>query len=403
MESNAQTASASIDTIEQKIIAMDIWHLALPVNSRRDHGIGTVADKIEVVIVKLTAENGQTGYGEASPWSVFTGTPEGNFAALDRYLKPLVIGAKLADLCNIMKKAQRQIVHCSEAKAALETALYDLAGRILEKPVWALLAEKGDNKIRSKYRSEIPLSVSLANPEFDEDLKLVERLQADRVNIVKIKTGFKGHDFDQMRVEKLRQLYPDLDIRIDYNQGLDSADAMVCVMGLDQFNPTFIEQPVVAHDFDTMAALKKATKSKLLADESVFGPEDLKRAIAEEICDGVSVKIMKSGGMSRGMQVSQIAQEHDLPAYGGDMFETGIAHLAGVHMIAVCPNISLGCEFYHATYYLVEDLLADPFPILKGKVQIPNGPGLGIDVNPDMLEKYSITHVRHTESRGACQ
>ena len=373
-----------INTIEQKIIAMDVWHLAIPVNSRRDHGIGTVEDKVEVVIVRLTAEDGLLGYGEASPWSVFTGTPEANFAALDRYFRPLVVGSRVGDLENTMETAQRRVVHCTEAKAALETALLDLAGQITGKPIWALLGEQ--------CRKEIPLSVSLANPDFKQDLALVERLQDDGVNIVKIKTGFKDHAFDLMRLQRLRSDYPNLTIRIDYNQGLKSKDALSSVCEIDQFNPSFIEQPVVAHDFDTMARLKKATSAPLLADESVFGPEDMRRAIAEEICDGVSVKIMKSGGLKRGIEIAQMASDNGLPAYGGDMFETGIAHLAGVHMIAVSPNISLGCEFYHATYYLLEDLLAEPFPINSGKVQVPDAPGLGISVDPDRLEKYTVNH-----------
>ena len=75
----------------------------------------------------------------------------------------------------------------------------------------------------------------------------------------------------------------------------------------------------------------------MLADESVFGPEDLARATRERICDGVSIKIMKSGGLERGLAVSSGAAQAGLPAYGGDMFESGIAHLGGTHMIAVAP------------------------------------------------------------------
>ncbi len=118
----------------------------------------------------------------------------------------------------------------------------------------------------------------------------------------------------------------------------------------------------------------------------------MKRAIQEQICNAVSVKVMKSGGMMRGIEISEITDDSNLPAYGGDMFETGLAHLAGVHMIAVRPNISLGCEFYHSTYYLVEDLLAEPLPISAGKVQIPDTPGLGLELGPDRLKKFAIRY-----------
>ena len=74
------------------------------------------------------------------------------------------------------------------------------------------------------------------------------------------------------------------------------------------------------------------------------------------------------------------------------VFETGLAHLAGVHMIACAPNISLGCEFYHATYYLNEDLLDAPFPIENGEVIVPNSPGLGIQVESTRLDKFALVH-----------
>jgi len=374
----------AVAALDETIVAMDVWHVALPVNSRRDHGIGTVADTIECVIVRLTSESGGTGFGEASPWSVFTGTPEASFAALDRYFRPLVIGTRLGDFERVIALAQRTVVHCTEAKAALEAAWLDLAGKLVSKPVWALLGEQ--------CRTEVPLSVSLANPDFDADIVLVDRLLNDGVGIVKLKTGFRDHAFDVMRLERLKADYPQLTVRVDYNQGLDRDAALQAVPEIDQLEPDFIEQPVIAHDYETMKQLRDMTNAPLLADESVFGPEDVHRAVREEICDGISVKIMKSGGMVRGMEVAKVAARAGLPAYGGDMFETGLAHLAGLHMIAVSPNISLGCEFYHATYYLVDDLLEEPFPIKSGNVQVPDGPGLGMTVNEDMLNHFAIRH-----------
>ncbi len=368
--------------IEEKIVAMDLWHLALPVNARRDHGIGTVADNIEVVVVRLTGESGTSGFGEASPWSVFTGTPEANFAGLDRYLRPAIVGSRIGDWRQTIEHCNRLVVHCFEAKAALETAFLDLAGRLLHQPAWALLGKK--------CRDTIPLSVSIANPNFDQDLDLIARIYDDGVRIVKFKTGFKDHAFDMMRVERVMKDYPDLRIRIDYNQGLEVDDAMARVLDIDSLKPDFIEQPVRAHEFAMMARLRERTTAPLLADESVFGPEDMQRALRESICDGVSIKIMKSGGQTRAMDVANLAAAGGLPAYGGDMFETGVAHLAGVHMIAVTPAISLGCEFYQASYYLVDDLLSQPFPLADGQVSVPTGPGLGFAVDEEKLSRFAV-------------
>jgi muconate cycloisomerase len=76
------------------------------------------------------------------------------------------------------------------------------------------------------------------------------------------------------------------------------------------------------------------------------------------------------------------------------MFETGIAHLAGTHMIAATPNISLGCEFYQAKYFLERDLLAEPFPIENGRVIVPRTPGLGVKVDEDRVKHYAVERLK---------
>lgn len=366
--------------LEPKITDLKLWHLSLPVNARRDHGIGSVEHAVDIVVVRLTAEGGEEGYGEASPWVVFTGSAEASYAALDRYIRPLVIGRSVNDHATLMEQARHAVAHCTEAKAALDTALFDLRARIAGVPVWALLG--------GRCRDRIALSCSIADPDFDKDLALMTRLQADGVRIIKVKTGFKDHAFDMMRLDRLRSDFPEFDIRVDYNQGLHHDEAMGRVKDIAQFAPTFIEQPVKAHLHDLMARIRDSIDVPLLADESIFGPEDMTRL--EGIADGVSIKIMKSGGLTRAQTVARMAAANGLSAYGGDMFEAGLAHLAGAHMIAATPEITLGCEFYQASYFLREDILAEPFPVEEGYVIVPNGPGLGHEINLDALERYAV-------------
>ena len=368
--------------LAQRIVGFDLWHLSLPVVSRREHGSGTVHRACEILVLRLTAEGGAEGFGEASPWVVFTGSPEASYAALDRYLRPLVVGRPLAEREAIMAEALTAVAHCTEAKAALECALLDLEGRLLGKPVWALLG--------SKRRDRIPLSCSLANPDFEADLALVERLEADGVRIVKLKTGFRDHAFDLMRLERLAVAHPDLKVRVDYNQGLAPEAALDQLRDVASFVPCFIEQPVRAHHYALMAEIRAAVEVPLLADESVFGPEDMARAVREGICDGVSVKVMKAGGPTRAREVARMAGAAGLSAYGGDMFESGLAHAAGAHLVAASPEIGLGCEFYQARYYLEEDILEEPFPIEAGAVVVPEGPGLGVRPDLERLRRHAL-------------
>ena len=372
-----------MDALSQTITGFETWHLALPVTSTRDHGIGRVEGTCEIIILALTAEGGEIGYGEASPWAVFTGSPEASLAALERYIKPHVLGRKLADRAAIMQDAALAVAHCTEAKAALETALLDLTGRVLGTPMHALIG--------GRKRHSIPLSVSLADPDFDKDRALLDRLREDGVRMVKLKTGFKDHAYDILRLEALSQDYPEFRVRVDFNQGLTPDDALARTRDLAAFEPDFIEQPVRAHHFDLMAEIRAAIDVPLLADESVFGPEDMARAAQMRICDGVSIKIMKAGGLSRAQTVARMAASHGMTAYGGDMFEAGIAHLAGTHMIAATPEITLGCEFYQAKYYLAEDILEEPMIYDGGTIPVPTGAGLGHRPDRNKLDHYRVT------------
>ena len=145
-----------------------------------------------------------------------------------------------------------------------------------------------------------------------------------------------------------------------------------------------------AEQLAALAAITAALDTPVMADESVFTPADALKVSAGRIADLISIKAQKSGGMLRAREIAAIAAAGGLACYGGDMFETGIACTAGTHLIAATPNISLGCEFYQPNFYLVEDLLAEPFPVKNGKVQLPKGPGLGITVDEDRLARYRV-------------
>lgn len=371
----------SYSLLEECITDVDVWYCKLPVNSKRDHGIGSIQNTIDVVIVRIQTESGASGFGEASPWPVFTGTAESAVASLKSYFAPLLIGKKMSDASSLMRQCEAAVVHNTNAKAAIETALLDLKGKLLSLPVHALLG--------GRVRESIPLSVSIANPDFESDKLLAERIYNDGIRIVKLKTGFASHEFDVMRIEWLQKHYPDFLVRVDYNQGLQPFGAKKILRDIDCMNVGFIEQPVPAKYFACLYELRSALKTPLMVDESVFSPADMTRAINEKICDAVSVKIMKSGGLSRAQEIAAIAESAGLPAYGGDMFESGLAHMAGVHMIASTPNISLGCEFYQARYYLNQDILTEPFAIENGEVPVPDSPGLGISVDLSVVDRFA--------------
>jgi len=368
-------------TVHDRITRMQVFVARMPVTSRRSHGIGDTSDEIRNVFVRLETQSGAAGWGEAAPWPAFAGTAEASAAALDSYLRPLVIDADPRKISAIMARADKVLKGHADAKAGLETALFDLLGRINGIAVAELLG--------GRCCDSVPLSVSLANPDFDADLKLCERIHGDGVRIFKLKTGFAGHDFDLMRLRALRDQFSDVDLRVDYNQGLTPFEAWPRLKDIEAYSPSFIEQPVEAQHRAAMAELKRRLDTPLIADESIFSPEEAFSGAAQGIADGVSIKIFKSGGLRKAQTVARIAHAAGMAAYGGDMMETGLAHLAGLHMVAATPEITLGCEFYQDTYYFTEGILNEPMPISDGMVHVPDGPGLGITINEKRLAELT--------------
>jgi muconate cycloisomerase len=367
--------------LDLRISAVTVFTVRLPVRAVHSHGIGDFAASTNIIL-RLDTDAGITGWGEAAPWTVFTGSPEASAAALDVHLRPLLLGADPFRIEALLAQADRTVVHCTEAKAAMEMALFDIVGKALGTPVCNLLG--------GRVRDEIPLSFSIANPDFAQDLDLARQLYADGIRLFKVKTGFAEHAEDIRRLEQLREALPaDVELRVDYNQGMEPWDAIRRLRDIETFRPTFIEQPVPADQLAALAAITAALDTPIMADECVFSPADALRVVAGHVADLISIKIQKSGGMLRAREIAAIAEAGGLACYGGDMFETGIACTAGAHMIAATPNISLGCEFYQPNYYLTEDLLSQRFAVRDGKVQVPTGPGLGIEVDEDRLRHYA--------------
>jgi muconate cycloisomerase len=354
-----------------------------PLKMARKHGVGDIADTLPGVIVSLHTDDGLTGWGEAAPWSVFSGTAEAAVAALDVYLRPLVIGRSPAEAARILAQADRTIVGHPEAKMALDMALHDLRGQMAGLPVAELLG--------GVVRRSIPLSVSIANPDFDADLDFARARLAEGVRLFKVKTGFSTHAEDLRRLERLATILPaDASLRIDYNQGLEAVDAIRTLRDVEAFRPAFIEQPVARERRDAMAEIARALDTPILADESVFSPEEAVECARARFADAISIKLMKAGSFAKAKAIAAIAAAAGMPCYGGTMYEAGIALTAGIHFAAATGAMTLGAEYYTAAFVLGTEILKEPVRLQDGASWLPEGPGLGIAVDEVALESVTV-------------
>jgi muconate cycloisomerase len=364
----------STETIER----IRIFLIESPIKMQRQQGVGDVKGTVKRVLVELTSSSGIVGWGEAAPWEVFTGTAEAAVAALDIYLRPLVIGARVDRIRALTLQMKKALVGHGEAKLAVETAMFDILGQSSGLSIATLLG--------GRVRDTIPLSFSIADPDFDADMRRMEEMVPKGNRIFKVKTGVKSHAEDVAHLEAMRNAFGDtIDLRIDYNQALQPFGAIKKLRDVDQFKPTFIEQPVPRDCLTAMASFAADLDTPILADESCFDMRDLQEVIRLQAADAISVKLMKAGGMLNAQALMALADLASLPGYGGTLYEGGIALAAGTQFIAATPGISLGCEFYMPHHVLTEDVLEEKIANRNGEVVVPDGPGLGIRVSERSL------------------
>lgn len=355
-----------------------LYLIESPIRMARLQGVGNVKGTVKRVLLELTDSDGTVGWGEAAPWEVFTGTAEGAFAALDLYLRPLLIGHPVGRMRALMAAMDKALVGHAEAKVAVEMAMLDILGHRSDLSVAGLLG--------GAVRDTIPLSFSIADPDFAADLERMRAMVPAGNRIFKVKTGVKPHAEDMAHLEAIRGAFGDaVDLRLDYNQALEPFGAIKVLRDVDRFRPTFIEQPVPRRHLAAMASFTAALDTPVLADESCFDAVDLMEIVRLQAADAISVKLMKCGGLFKAQALMAIADVAGLPGYGGTLWEGGIALAAGTQLIAATPGISLGCEFYMPHHVLTEDVLEERIANRDGCVVVPDGPGLGIKVSQASL------------------
>jgi len=355
-----------------------IFLVESPIRMKRLQGVGDVAGTVRRVLVELTSRDGVVGWGEAAPWEVFTGTPEAAFVALDRYLRPLALGANARDVRATRRRFDKALVGHPEAKLALETAMMDIVGKTHGLSIADLLG--------GRVRDRIALSFSIADPDFAADLARMEAMIPDGHALFKVKLGVRDHREEVANLAAIRQRFgAAVDLRVDYNQALQPFGAIKTLRDIDAFAPTFIEQPVPRDQLDAMHDFAAALDTPILADESCFDARDLMEIIRRRAADAISVKLMKTGGLHAAQEMMALADLAGLPGYGGTLYEGGVALAAATQLIAATPGISLGCEFYMPYHVLAEDVLERRVVNENGHVVVPDGPGLGVVVTEKSL------------------
>lgn len=367
--------------ISSASVSLVKWPFILPV----EHSLArnTVTENL---VVKLTDENGLSGYGEGIPRDYVTGeTVPTALDGLKTSLLPLILDREIDQVqaFGFLKNnlQSEQIDRWPSAACAVESALLDLAGRISGLPFSKLIGHPSEKDLT--YTAVIPVTEP---EELEEILSLVHKL---KVSEVKVKVGLEG-DLELVTFLR-RNLGPEIKLRIDANGAWSAETAVEKIKEMEPLVITSVEQPVAKNDIDGLAKVKSMVGPLVLADESACTPKEVSHLIETGAVDGFNLRLSKNGGPARTLEMLDMASKAGLVCQlGCQVGELGILSAAGRHFASTQPELihlegSL-TRFFISQDIIGEDLTPGPF----GKASPLTKPGLGITVRESTLADHHL-------------
>jgi L-Ala-D/L-Glu epimerase len=340
---------------------------------------------LEYVLVRIEADDGAVGWGEAQVDIGFFGsTLEDVLASVNDYLGPQLVGHDPFDRAQLMTRIDFRGHSC--ARAGIDMAVHDLVGRVLGTPLSTLLGG------RHRERVEVSIEVAGGSPA----AMAAECVRLVGLGVREFKAKIGGHpDDDADRLRAIRDAVgPDVRLRADANQGYDPKEAIrFCrLVERDDLRVGLLEQPVAAHDLEGMALVRASVETPICADEACYAPSDAMRIVRAGAADVLNVKIGKAGGLMGAAKIAAIAEAAGVRCVLGTAFGTGLEIAAKLHLAAALPTVVDAVEFTELALHgpLLRGRWADAFalPLRDASLPVPTGPGLGVDLDPDALRAH---------------
>lgn len=337
-----------------------------------------------LVIVRLTCSDGFVGIGEATTIGGLAygeQSPEGIKSAIDTYVSPLLLDQDATRIGLAMRRLAGSIQGNSFAKSAIETALLDAQGQRVDLPVHALLG--------GAVRDALPVLWTLASGDatrdVDEALALIE---ARRHKVFKLKIGSHPLAEDIAHVQAIRRgLGDDVLLTVDVNQAWDEPTAVKGIAALEAIGVGLIEQPVARRNRRALQRLTARFDVALMADEAVHDAIDAFDLAADAAADVYALKISQAGGLWPTLRAAAVADAAGVGIYGGTLLEGTVGSIAAAHVFAACPTLAWGTELF-GPLLLKDDVVVARPEYRDFELQLPQVPGLGVQLDLDKLEFY---------------
>jgi muconate cycloisomerase len=358
----------------------------LDVPLRRPHRFARTGMEAQpLLLVTLTTRGGVSGVGEGvvpgGPW--WGGeSVETMQVIIERYLAPLLVGRPVDDIAGIQQAMNDVVAANLYAKAAVEVALHDAWARTLGVPVHTLLG--------GLARTSVPVTWALGTESAAEVVDEAQaKLEAGLHASFKLKMGAQEPADDVARiVEVAQKLSSDASVRVDINARWDLITSLRWLPRLAEAGVDLIEQPVPGAEVEWLAEINAALPIPVMADESLRTPSDALRLVKLRAADVFSLKTTKSGGLRYTRQIADVAAAAGIPCHGGTAIEGPIGTAASLQLACALPGVTYGSELF-GPLLMREELLTEPLRYADGSLHLPTGPGLGVELDPAAVARFT--------------
>ena len=361
------------------ISSIELREIRLPLIHFFETSFGRTTER-RIPLIRVVDDDGADGWGECvagegpfycEEWA------ESAWPTITSFLGPMVVGKEIsaaAEVWDLMRAVRGNRM----AKAAIETACWDLEARRMNTPLWKHLG--GTNR-------EIDCGVSIGIQDTPAALmeKIEKELNAGYQRIkIKIKPGW---DLDIVR--QVRERFPDMRLMGDANSAYTLRDVSLFKQ-LDEFDLMMLEQPLAHDDIFDHAELQKQIATPVCLDESIHSSDDAKHAASLQACRIINVKLGRVGGHAEARRVEQVCRERSIPVWCGGMLESGVGRAHNIAM-STLAGFTLPGDVSASSRYWEEDIIDPPVTVSpRGTITAPEGPGIGFEVNVDRIEGLTV-------------
>ena len=380
-----------------KITDIEVFVLKTSLDTPFAFSQGWVTQR-SATLVRVTTENGLQGWGEAFAQGLEP--PEIAAAAIEHALKPLLVGESALDIAVLWNKMYSRTRDYGRkgsvvaAISAVDTALWDIAGHFYQQPVYQLLG--GASRTSVKPYATGFYRVNGQNESARLADEAVQHADAG-FTAMKVKLGFGlRDDIEVMQSIGEALADPDIELMVDINHAYGRRDARYLGEMLEQYNLRWYEEPVVPEDIDGYAELRQVLSVPIAGGENEHTCYGFNTLFQRNAVDIAQPDIGSCGGISAARDVAILAQANGVMV-NPHVWGSAIAQAASLQLLAWLPvtHHSLFAaepilEYDLSSHPFRQDLITEPVIMQNGVVQVPNGPGLGIEVRMDTIEQHRV-------------